>query len=365
MIQTEAELSRIQVLEEAFGKQIENQTELSPGLLESGRSRVSTWIETQKLQGLLRIETLGGHLWVRGSAPDQATLGSWRKTLRSTFPATQIELSTLPDSSRTLFFRVFFLEMKKSALRQLGLQWPSHLSGSLLLEGGSLFWSQPPSVELSLQWLEGKGWAKVLSRPELVVRVPGEAELFNGGEIPLEIRSRAGNRAGAWIEWKPYGLTLKLKTLFCTADQVRFEVSSEISELDRANGTATLPALQASRVKSQIDARIGEPIFLSGLLQEKTGSQTQGWPGLSQIPLLGKLFGSEDFVHQRSELVAVILPLNAPPPAVGMRSESELALGMKPELALGLKPEPAPVSAHRFSTGFDPALRPLLERARP
>jgi pilus assembly protein CpaC len=315
MIRSEQELARIHALEDAFPKQVENHTETAAELLGSGRIRLEAWIAEQRLQSSLRVETLGSQLWVRGSAPDLPTRSGWEQKLRSLFAGARLDISTLPESSRTLFFRVFLLEVKKSAFRELGLDWPSHLSGSLKIEGGSLFWAQSPSIDMTLRLLEGKGWARILSQPELVVRVPGEAELFNGGEIPIQVHSKTGHRGGNWVEWKSYGLSLKLRALHSTAEQVRLEISSEMSELDRANGSDSLPALQSSRVRSQVDARIGEPLFLSGLLQEKSGTQERGWPILGSIPLLGRLFGSEDATQSRSELVAVLVPLNAPPPA--------------------------------------------------
>ncbi|MBU6374396.1 MAG: hypothetical protein KGQ59_00210 [Bdellovibrionales bacterium] len=314
-VSTDQELSRIRLIENSFPKQVENLTELSPELLSLGFKRLSSWIAAEKLQNSLRLETLGEQLWVRGSASDATIKNAWELKLTSLFSGVRTDISSLPDTSRTLFFRVFFLEMKKNAFRQLGLDWPSTISGALQIQGGSLFWVQSPQIEVSLKWLEGKGWAKVLSQPELVVRVPGEAELFAGGEIPLELHSRGAHRNGSWIEWKPYGLLLKLKTLHSSAEQVRLEISSEISELDRANGSQNLPALQASRVKTQVDARIGEPLFLSGLLQEQSSTQQRSAPFLSRLPILGSLFGSEDFIQRRSELVAILVPLNAPPPA--------------------------------------------------
>jgi pilus assembly protein CpaC len=330
IIRSEQELARIHALEDAFPKQVENHTEPATELLSRARGRLESWIEEQKLQPSLRVESLGNQLWVRGSAPDLPTRSGWEQKLRSLFAGVHLDVSTLPESSRTLFFRVFLLEVKKSAFRELGLDWPSHLSGSLKVEGGSLFWAQSPSIDLTLRWLEGKGWARILSQPEIVVRVPGEAELFNGGEIPIQVRSKSGHRGGSWVEWKPYGLTLKLRALHSTAEQVRLEISSEMSELDRANGADSLPALQSSRVRSQVDARIGEPLFLSGLLQEKSGTQERGWPILGSIPLLGRLFGSEDTTQNRSELVAVLVPLNAPPPAPQWtRKEPERGLDSK------------------------------------
>ena len=355
-IESEAELGRILAIQQAFPAAVADETEAAPGLLNAGRRRVDAWLGEQSLGDSLRTELLGGGLWVRGSAPDLAARAGWEQKLRSLFAGVRLDISTLPDSSRTLFFRVFLLEMKKTAFRELGLDWASRLSGILKVEGGSLFWAKAPEIEVTLRWLEGKGWARVLSQPELVVRVPGEAELFNGGEIPIEVRSRSAHRSGSWVDWKPYGLILRLKALQSTAEQVRLEISSEISELDRANGSESLPALQSSRLKTQVDARIGEPLFLSGLLQEKAGSQRRGWPLLGSIPVLGNLFGSEDTNRSRSELVAVLVPLNAPPPGPKWvpGAETPEKWAVVPESSEHPGPRRKPTPGDRFS--------PLLER---
>jgi pilus assembly protein CpaC len=161
----------------------------------------------------------------------------------------------------------------------------------------------------------------VLSQPELVVRVPGEAELFSGGEIPIEMRSMRGPH----VEWKSYGLSLKLRAIELSGEDVRLEVSSEVSDLDRANGSAKIPALQASRLKTQVDARIGQPLFLSGLFQQRSSETTEGLPFVSRIPLLGALFGSNTQSNEQSELVAMLLPLRSPPEPAPQRPSEHSA----------------------------------------
>jgi Flp pilus assembly secretin CpaC len=180
--------------------------------------------------------------------------------------------------------------------------------------------------------------------PELVVRVPGEAELFSGGEIPIELRTLRGPH----VEWKPYGLSLKLKTLEMVSDRVRLELASEISDLDRANAGPTLPALTASRMKTQVDARIGEGLFLSGLLQDRSYTHGTGLPWFRNMPVLGSLFGSNARGRDETELVAVLLPLLEPP--------------RPPTIESGEQPgNDVPSRARRFRRN-DTEITPRLER---
>jgi pilus assembly protein CpaC len=61
-------------------------------------------------------------------------------------------------------------------------------------------------------------------------------------------------------------------------------------------------------METQIDVVPGEPVLLAGLLEEKIQEQLRGIPGLREIPILGKLFGSREFLEQKSELVVVLQP---------------------------------------------------------
>jgi type II secretory pathway component GspD/PulD (secretin) len=68
-------------------------------------------------------------------------------------------------------------------------------------------------------------------------------------------------------------------------------------------------------MKTQIDARYGKPLLLSGLLQQNVRRQVKGLPLLKDIPILGALFGSEDYLNDRSELVAILVPSRDVPEA--------------------------------------------------
>lgn len=75
---------------------------------------------------------------------------------------------------------------------------------------------------------------------------------------------------------------------------------------------------------------MGKPLLLSGLLQDETRDRIHGLPGLSEIPVLGALFGSEDFQKDRSELVAILLPYREPPREPMQRISSDIPKGFLP-----------------------------------
>jgi hypothetical protein len=83
-------------------------------------------------------------------------------------------------------------------------------------------------------------------------------------------------------------------------------------------------------MKTQVDATFDQPLFLSGLLQEGVKKSVRGLPVLKDIPVLGTLFGSQDFIEDRSELVAILLPSRALPEAPRSAIGLDLPTGSTP-----------------------------------
>jgi Flp pilus assembly secretin CpaC len=293
----------------ALRAQIEDQTRLTPILVARGKEKLEDWLRTSGHSETLRIENRGDQLWVRGSLSRPSEYAGVSRQIRSRFPWVEFEIDTLPDSAPTIHFQVYLLELRRTHFRNLGLNWPKALEGSFQL-APQRGWGAT-QLDLALQALEGDGAARVLSRPELVVRAPGEAELFAGGELPIQAMARFF----ANVMWKNFGLTLRLKVTHAAGDRVRLEVFTEVSHLDGSIALNEVPGIQSNRMKTQVDARYGTPLFLSGLLQKNVREHARGLPLLREIPVLGKLFGSEDYLNERSELVAILLPMSTPPRA--------------------------------------------------
>ena len=47
---------------------------------------------------------------------------------------------------------------------------------------------------------------------------------------------------------------------------------------------------------------------MAGMIQEQTKQQISGLPGLMQVPVLGTLFKSRDYVNRQTELMVIVTP---------------------------------------------------------
>jgi Flp pilus assembly secretin CpaC len=161
------------------------------------------------------------------------------------------------------------------------------------------------------------------------------------------------------VQWKPHGLSLKLKALHSTPERVRLELQTESSQLDPTRNP-DLPAITANRIKTQIDADYGRPLFLSGLIKRQDSSSRAGLPFFSSLPLLGPLFGRDGTSEQHTELIAILLPSASPPSPPMPRVVSDFPHGKVPAVRNGLLPEPLPESVSALQL-----LEPGLEASSP
>jgi Flp pilus assembly secretin CpaC len=314
-VQTFSEAARIEaLLAGTSANKVVNETEIAPSLLHEAKIRVDHWLETSKFKAQLRSEIQDGTLFVvlaQGGVNGPGEKNLIERKVRSLFPLTQLRVDALADANPTVHFKVYLLELKKSHARTLGLSWPASQDGAFRVSPARI--DNNLSLDVALQALENDGGARILSKPELVVRAPGEAELFSGGEIPI----REQSAYFANVTWKTFGLTLKLSVAQSAGDKVRLEIFTEVRRLDPSLSTSSdnIPGLQANRMKTQVDARYGKPLLLSGLLQHNMRREVKGIPILKDIPILGSLFGSEDYLNERSELVAILVPSTEIPDA--------------------------------------------------
>lgn len=200
--------------------------------------------------------------------------------------------------------RVILAEVARNFSRDLGVRWPGEVQtplgppNALTGDGGE------PDVVATLRALESKGQAQILASPDLLCRSGGEARFHAGGEFPVRTRSRHGDS----VTWKPHGVLLRVKPRADFQGAISLEIETEISLLDVANSVDGIPALKTNSVRSHFDLPGKRTVALSGLLREEYGRSREGIPLLSQIPVLGPLFSSQNFRQNRSELVVFVTP---------------------------------------------------------
>ncbi len=295
----------------AYPTSVRDETEATPEYLRLAEERIRERLERDRLSRRLTLHREGNRLRIEGEVASADQERRLSQAIRRILPAIELRLGSVEPETPTVAFHVYLLELRKQRFQALGMRWPSPLQAALSVTTQSGI-QGAANLDFALDALEGRGEARILSRPQLAVRVPGEAELFSGGELPI----RRDTRSVSELSWKTFGLLLKLKAESQKGERIRLEIQTEVSQLDSQISSADIPGLRSNRMKTQIEARLGTPLFLSGLLQDSHRKQARGLPLLREIPILGALFGSSDYLEERSELVAILLPLHRPAPVL-------------------------------------------------
>ncbi len=313
------EAQAIAHLKKRFAQWVVDETTIEPQWLTQSIHQISGILKSYPHLKLLSPE---GSLVIQGSISSEFALAALTRKIQSIQPLTDFDFQTTKGFSPTLYFKVYLLEVLKKYSSKIGSEITQPFISSITPLSSLL----SSSLGTSISALAEKGMVKILSSPELVVKAPGQAELFAGGEMPIRLISRIEDK----VVWKNVGLTLKLDVKEYNGDKVRLSVETELNHLNEALTLNAIPGMQTNRIKTQVEGTMGKPLLLSGLLQEDTREKISGLPGLSTIPILGKLFGSEDFQKDRSELVAVLLPYREPPREPMQRISSDIPKGYLP-----------------------------------
>jgi pilus assembly protein CpaC len=149
------------------------------------------------------------------------------------------------------------------------------------------------------------GDALLLAQPVLSARSGGEAEFIAGGEIPIPIANGLGATS---VEFKEFGIILRIKPRADNAGNIVAEVETEVSTVDSSLSVQGTPGFRTRRASTDISLRDGQTLVVSKLVSNDVSKDTTGIKWLSEIPILGALFRSTNFRNNRSELVIFVTP---------------------------------------------------------
>lgn len=200
----------------------------------------------------------------------------------------------------TLNVKITIAEVRKSAALKYGISWPDAFHASLLpsgvLENGT--------SGFSLNTLSADGAAKILAQPNIICRSGEEAEFLAGGEVPIKII----NYKYQQIQWKKYGIQLNVKPKTDESGRISLSIVTEISTIDPARKAEDVPGFLTNKVTSHFDLNHSQTIAISGLIKNEESENHAGLPGIKNLPILGSLFSSQEFMNNQTELIVFVTP---------------------------------------------------------
>jgi pilus assembly protein CpaC len=282
----------------------------------------------------LRAEAVNDSVILSGSVHSPAEADRAGQVARAfvSGPEKVINMMTIAGSDQVMV-KARIIEVQRTAIKQLGLDATALLAdvgdglaftqaatfavnGSQL--GGGLLNYADGALETNLRAFERAGLVRTLAEPN-VTSVNGEnAEFLAGGEFPVPVGRSVDASTGQvtiGVEFKPFGVRLAFRPIVLSEGRISLQLSTEVSELTTEGaftlgGTAddalVIPALAVRRSSNTVELPSGGSLMIAGMLREETRQNIDKVPGIGDLPVLGALFRSRDYLSGETELVIIV-----------------------------------------------------------
>lgn len=266
----------------------------------------------------------------------------------------------LPQSE--VMFDVQILEVNNADALNLGIRYPSSISASVAGaagKAGTLTWNElrhltgdkvgvnlgDPVVTANLARETGHG--QLLANPRIRVKNREKAKIMIGDRLPVVTTVNGNGVVTESVSYQDVGLQLDVTPTLSHDGEISVKVALEVSNVVSTIKTQTgLMAYQIGTRKAETNmtARDGETQVLAGLLNRNEQARGHAIPGLGDIPILDRVFGSRETKKTTTELVLLITPRivrNLPVPAAHVTQFNSGPQGAITTAPLVLQPPPA------------------------
>ncbi len=298
-----------------------------------------------------------------------------------------------------VMLEVEVLEVKRSRIQELGIRWPDTVGLTLLGSGqygaltvGDLRKITGSSIGVGLGAVtinanKNDTDSNILANPRIRVRNKDKAKVLIGDRVPVITVTTNNGVSSDSVNYVDVGLKLEVEPNIYLDDEVaikiNLEVSSVVKEIISKSGTqayqiGTRSAATVLRLKD------GETQVLAGLISDEDRTTANKVPGVGELPVLSRLFGTQKDDSTRSEIVLSITPrvlrsIRRPELSaaefnsgtesdIGGRSQLGSTLASVPDTAADMAPTPrdaAPALAPAGSSGMTGGDTPPAPPAKP
>ncbi len=280
-------------------------------------------------------------------------------------------IDSLDLAEPEVMLEVEVLEVTRSRLNEIGLDWPDSIGYGALQEklttttttasgfaaesvtpGGTLAagyinlknrgsltsFVANPGLTLNIKGQNGD--TNVLANPRIRVKNKEKAKIHIGEKLPVFTTTSTANvGVSASVNYLDVGLKLDVEPNVSLDDEVSIKVGLEVSSIVKeVSGPSSSLAYQVGTRSASTVLRLknGETQVLAGLISDEERKSTSHIPGFGEVPVIGRLFGSQRDTSSKTEIMLLITPRimrNVTRPEFGqpaLASGTEAAVGAQP-----------------------------------
>ncbi|MCP3961024.1 MAG: hypothetical protein GY719_24525 [bacterium] len=170
-----------------------------------------------------------------------------------------------------------------------------------------------------LDFVKSNGDAQALAQPKLRITEGEKGNLTIGDRVPIPTTTfNTGNLGGQGqvvpvtsFQYQEVGIQIEIEPRVHHNEEVTLKVNVEVSNIAdfvTGSGGQEQPVIGTRNIQTNIRLRDGETNFLAGLIRSEESQTKSGIPGLSDIPVLGRLFTRTSTDNRRTDIVLTLTP---------------------------------------------------------
>lgn len=227
-------------------------------------------------------------------------------------------------SEPEVMLEVEVLEVKRSRLTELGIQWPGKLTLAPLSSAGAASTTLSELQHLNASRIGATlsggavnlrrhiGDANILANPRIRARNREKAKIMIGDKVPVSTTTTtATGIVSESIQYLDVGIKLEVEPNIHLHNEVAIKIGLEVSSISnqvQTPGGSVAYQIGSRSASTVLRLKDGETQILAGLIGDEDRMSANRVPGLGDIPVLGRLFSSQKDDHQKTEIVLSITP---------------------------------------------------------
>jgi pilus assembly protein CpaC len=226
---------------------------------------------------------------------------------------------------RQIRVRTRIAEVNTEAIKNIGFQWfgpqgqvqyaMQYMGGGSIISGfiptasefgtpGTTIQPNTVTMDVILDVLISKSYARLLSEPTLVTFSGKEASFLVGSEIPIVEQLPQSYT----VEFKEVGVRMKIKPVADSENRINTTIHAEVSQLS-GTSISGLPIISDKSADTVLQVNNGQTIVIGGLLENNVSKDVlRKLPWLGDIPVIGALFRDKQFDQAKREVLFFMTP---------------------------------------------------------
>ena len=245
---------------------------------------------------------------------------------RETIQMAEKLINTYDIGDPEVLLEVEVLEISDTLASEIGLRWPNQASASIsgAAGAGQLTLNEAKNINSDMVSLtitdptllfnlkSSDGASNLLANPHIRVKNRKKAKIHIGDRVPVITNtSTATGFVSESVSYLDVGLKLDVEPTIMMDDEVSIDVALEVSNI--VNEIVTSKGSVSYRLGTRNAATVlrlknGETQMLAGLINNEERSSADKVPGLSSLPIIGKIFSSKKTSGSKTEIVLLIRP---------------------------------------------------------